>query len=690
MSETSKRKRNVALAGHAGAGKTTLAEQILFKAGITSRIGKVEEGNTIMDFEPEEISRGSSISTGFHNLPWKKHNIMLMDTPGDLNFFEDATPCFQAVESIIALVDAVDGIRIKTEESMELAEKFNKPCAVFINKLDKENVDYTGILENFEEQCGIKASAVQFPIIENFILKGYVDLISNKAYEYDEKGNQKAIDIPSDIADDVETERMALIENIAESDDELIEKYLEGEELSDEEIIEGLKKSFKERIFAPAFFGTAITGAGAEPLLNFIVDVAPSTLETAPVIAKNSDGEDVEIKVDPESPFAAYVFKTILDPYAGMLNIFKIVSGKLGKDGTLLNVEKDEKERYNQLYVLEGKSQKAVNEAEAGDIVAVSKLKKTKTGDTLSDPDNPVIIEQIKAKNPVISFAVAAEEKGEEDKVFTALAKLIDEDPALTLERNDETREMILSGSGALHIETTIAKLKRKFKVGATLKTPKIPYKETITKSIRVQGKHKKQSGGHGQYGDCWVSFEPLPKGSGFVFEDKIVGGVIPKQYIPAVEKGIVEAKDKGVLAGYPCVDFKAIVDDGSYHSVDSSEQAFKVAGSLAYKAAMAQASPVLLEPIMKIEVIAPEENMGDIMGDLNSRRGRVQGMDSQGKKSSVKAEIPLAEVQKYSPELRSMTGGKGTFNLEFSHYEQVPPDISQKVIDAAANENSD
>ena len=689
MSDAIKRKRNVALAGHASAGKTTLAEQILFKAGITSRIGKVEEGNTVMDFEAEEISRGSSISSAFHTIPWKKQDVMLIDTPGDLNFFEDAPGCFQAVESIVAVVDAADGIKVKTEEAMEIAENMNKPCAVFINKLDKENADFAAIIESFEEQCKIKASAMQFPIIGESTLKGYVDLITNKAYEYDEEGNEKEIKIPADAAADAETERMALIENIAEADDEMIEKYLDGEKLSDEEIITGLKKAFINRLFAPVFFGTALNGAGSQALMNFIADAAPCPLDANPVKAKTENGDDIELKTDPDGPFAAYVFKTIVDPYAGMLNIFKIVSGKLGKDGTFLNVEKDEKERFSQLYIPEGKGQKTVAEANAGDIVAVSKLKKTRTGDTLCDPENIVKIPQIKAKLPVISFAVEAEDKGEEDKVFTALAKLIDEDTALKLERNDETRQMILSGAGFLHVETAVARLKRKFKVGAALKTPKIPYKETITKSIRVQGKHKKQSGGHGQYGDCWVKFEPLASGEGFVFEDKIVGGVIPKQYIPAVEKGIAESKDKGILAGYPCVDFKAIVDDGSYHSVDSSEQAFKVAGSLAYKAAMAKAAPVLLEPIMKIEIIAPEESMGDIMGDLNSRRGRVQGMDSEGKKSIVKAEIPLAEVQKYAPELRSMTGGKGTFAVEFSHYEQVPPDISQKVIDAAAQEET-
>jgi len=687
MSDAIKRKRNVALAGHAGAGKTTLAENILFRAGQTTRIGKVEEGNTVMDFEPEEISRGSSISTGFFTVPWKKHDVVLLDTPGDLNFFQDSPLCFQAAESLLVVVDAVDGIRVKTEETMELASELNKPCAVFINKIDKENADYVSIIENFEEVCGLRASALQYPIIDNMVLKGYVDLLSNQAFEYDEEGNRKSIDIPADIADDVETERMALIENIAESDDDLIEKYLEGGELTQEEIISGLKTSFKERVFAPVFFGTASTGAGAEAVMDFIVDAAPSPLEAPPVKALTSNGDETELITDPEGPFAAYVFKTVLDPYAGMLNIFKIVSGKLSKDGTFFNTEKEEKEKYSQLYIPQGKTQKNITEALAGDIVAVSKLKKTKTGDTLCDPENVVQIPQLKPKPPVISFAVMAEEKGDEDKVFTSLAKIIDEDTALRLERNDATNEMILSGSGALHLETAITKLKRKFKVSAKLKTPKIPYKETITKSVRVQGKHKKQSGGHGQYGDCWVRFEPLPKGEGFVFEDEIVGGVIPKQYIPAVEKGIAEAKDKGVLAGYPTVDFKAVVDDGSYHSVDSSEQAFKVAGSLAYKDAISQAGPVLLEPIMKIQVVAPEESMGDIMGDLNSRRGRVQGMDSQGKKSSVKAEIPLAEIQKYSPELRSMTGGKGTFTVEFSHYEQVPPDITQKVIEASAAE---
>lgn len=689
MSDVIKRKRNVALAGHASAGKTTLTEQILFKAGLTTRIGKVEEGNTVMDFEPEEISRGSSITSAFHTIPWKKHDVMFIDTPGDLNFFADGTSCFYAAETMIAVVDSVDGIKVKTEEAMEIASKFGKPSAVFINKLDKENSDYSVILEEFEEKCQIKASPLQLPIVENGKLTGYIDLIKNKAFSYDDEGNEKPMEIPADLADDAETERMALIENIAEADDELIEKYLDGGELTDEEINAGLKEAFYKRLFAPVFFGTAVNGSGANPLMDFIVEVCPSPLDAQPASAQNEAGEEIEVNFDPDAPFSAYVFKTIMDPYAGMLNIFKIISGKLGKDGSFLNVGKEEKERFSQLYVLEGKNQKTITEAHAGDIVAVSKLKKTKTGDTLCDPENIVVFPKLENAKPIISFAVYAEEKGEEDKVFTALAKLIDEDKALRLERNDETREMILSGSGFLHVETSIARLKRKFKIGAVLKTPKIPYKETITKAVRVQGKHKKQSGGHGQYGDCWVEFSPLNTGEGFVFQDKIVGGVIPKQYIPAVEKGILESKEKGILAGFPCVDFQATVNDGSYHSVDSSEQAFKVAGSLAYKAAMAQASPVLLEPIMKMEVIAPEESMGDIMGDLNSRRGRVQGMDSQSKKSIVKAEIPLAEVQKYAPELRSMTGGRGTFALEFSHYEQVPPDISQKVIEASAQEEA-
>ena len=682
MSNKITRKRNVALAGHARAGKTTLAEHIIFKAGFSNRLGKVEDGNTVMDFEPEEISRGSSITSAFITIPWKKHEITIVDTPGDQNFFADAAASLQAVETVVVMIDAIDGIRVKTEEAIEITKTNNQPCAIFINKLDKENAEYQSIIENFEERFHFKASPLQLPIVENNRLAGYIDLLSTKAYEYDEEGNQKETNLPSEMENEIETAKLSLIENIAEADDQLIEKYLEEGELSPEELEKGLKLAFKQRLFAPVFFGTATNGAGMDALMDFIVAIAPNPLEHPAITAKDMDGNEKKLKIDPDGPFAAYVFKTVLDPYAGMLNIFKIVSGKLDKDGLFLNVQKDEKERFSQLYMLEAKGQKTITEAFAGDIVAVSKLKKTKTGHTLTDPDNPVLIPFAESIKPVISFAVEAEEKGDEDKVFTALGKLTDEDNALTLERNDETNEMILSGAGQLHIETAITRLTRKFKVNAKIKTPKIPYKETITKKVRVQGKHKKQSGGHGQYGDCWVEFSPLPKGEGFVFEDKIVGGVIPKQYIPAVEKGIMESMQKGILAGYPCVDFKAIVNDGSYHSVDSSEQAFKVAGSLAYKTAMTQAAPILLEPIMNMEVKSPEESMGDIMGDLNSRRGRVLGMDSQGKISVVKAEIPLSEVQRYAPDLRSMTGGRGKFSVEFSHYEQVPPDIAQKIIE--------
>ena len=675
--------RNVALVAHGGAGKTSLAEIMIYKAGMTTRIGRVEDGNTVMDFEPEELKRQASLSSGFFQLPWKKHTISLIDTPGDQNFISDAKLCMQGAEVALIIVDAVDGVKVQTEQVAEFAASYNMPCVIFINKLDRERADFTSAVDDAVQCLTPKPIIVQLPIGAEADFNGVIDLIGMKAYSYDDSGKATPIDIPADMQDTVETERETLIENIAEADDELIERYLEGETITNQELRDTLKKGILSRTFAPVLCGSATHDIGVDLLMDFITTCLPSPLECPPKAGVNpAKDEPIERKPDENEPFSGFVFKTVADPYAGRLTIFKVVSGKLGSDGNFYNSTKETKERFNQLLTVNGKEQKPAKEAGPGSIVAVAKLKETKTGDTLCDDGNKIRYTCAEPMPTLISFALESKATGDEDKIYISLTKLLEEDTALRLERNAETKEILLSGSGQVHIESTIEKLKRKYNVEVLLKTPKIPYRETIKKKVRVQGKHKKQSGGHGQYGDCWIVMEPLPRGAGFEFVDAIVGGVIPKQYIPAVEKGIVEACQKGTLIGAPCVDFRATVDFGSYHAVDSSEMAFKVAGSLAYKKACEEANPVLLEPIMKVTITTPDEYMGDIMGDMNSRRGRVLGMDSAGKNQIINAEVPLAEFQTYAPDLRSMTGGRGMYSMEFLRYDEVPAQIANKVIE--------
>lgn len=674
--------RNIALIGHGGSGKTSLAEALLHNAGVTKRFGSVDAGNAVMDFEPEELKRRSSITTAFYPFAWKQNRVNLIDTPGDQNFFSDTRLCMQAADGAVVVIDAVDGIKVQSEQAWEFADEFDLPRIIFINKVDRERADFSKAFSDAAEIFTPKPIILQLPIGQEADFKGVVDLVNMKAYVY-EDGKAKAVDVPADMKDTVEAERENLIENIAEADDQLVEKYLEGETLSDEEIIGALRKGTLEKIFVPVLCGSATINIGVDLLAGLMVKALPSPVDRGPKTGFVPGTETEETREPSEdAPFSALVFKTVADPYAGRLTLFRVFSGKLGSDGTFYNSSKETKERYNQLLHIQGKEQKPAEGAGPGDIVAVAKLKETVTGNTLCDPDKPI---EYKAAEPllgVVSFAIAPRSKGDEDKIYSSLSKLIEEDPGLKLERNEETRQTLLTGQGQVHIETTVEKLRRKYNVEVNLNIPKVPYKETFRKKVRVQGRHKKQSGGHGQYGDCWVEFEPLERGAGYQFVDKIVGGVIPKTYIPAVDKGIAEACQKGVLAGFPCIDFQATVVDGSYHSVDSSEMAFKIAGSLAFKKAMEQADPVLLEPIMEMEVVTPEEFMGDIMGDLNSRRGRVLGMESRGKNQVVRALVPQAEVLTYAPDLRSMTGGRGMFTMKFSHYDEVPTQISQKVIE--------
>ena len=683
MSEKVESLRNIALVAHSGAGKTSLAEAMLFDAGVTKRLGRVEDGNTAMDFEPEELKRTSSISSGFHQLDWKKHTVNIIDTPGDQNFFSDTLSCQQAADGAVVVIDAVDGVKVQTEQAWEFAKQFEQPCMIFINKLDRERADFQRAFNEAGDIFDPKPIILQLPIGAEDNFKGVVDLITGQAYVYDEDGKAKKGEVPGDMQDTVDSEKENLIENIAEADDDLIERYLEGEELTEEELRAALRKGILTRTFVPVVCGSATKNTGIDIFLNLVVDVMPSPADRGSRKGTNPDtGDELERAPDPDAPFSAFVVKTLADPYAGRLTIFRVVSGSLGSDGTFYNATRETKERFNQLLTITGKEQKPATGAGPGSIVAMAKLKETLTGHTLCDDSAKISYQCVDPLPSLISFAISAKSKGDEDKIFSSMVKLLEEDPSLKLDRISETKEIILSGLGQIHIETTVEKLKRKFNVEVVLNTPKVPYRETIKKKIRVQGKHKKQTGGHGQFGDCWIQLEPLPRGKGFEFVDAIVGGVIPKTYIPAVEKGVVESSQKGVLAGFLCVDFKVTLDDGSFHAVDSSEMAFKIAGSLAFKKAAEQANPVLLEPIMNVTITTPEDFMGDIMGDLNGRRGKVLGMDSAGRNQVIKAHVPMAEFLTYAPDLRSMTGGRGIYSMEFSHYDEVPAQISEKIVE--------
>ena len=679
--------RNVAFVGQGGAGKTSLAEAMLFNAGVTTRLGSVDAGNSVLDFEPEELKRKSTISTAFHQFDWQKKTVSLIDTPGDQNFFSDTKLCLQAADGVVLVIDAIDGVKFQSEQAWEYAEQFNLPVCIFINKVDRERADFLRAFQDAVDIFEPKPIILQLPIGKEENFTGVVDLLSKKAFAY-ENGTATPCDIPADMQEMVDTEHESLVENIAEADDELVEKYLEGEELSDDDLKKALLKGTASRTFVPVLCGSATQNIGVDLLCNFIVDAMPSPLNVASKIAVE-EGTDKEVEILPnaDDPFLGLVFKTIADPFAGRLTLIKVLTGKLGSDGNFYNPNKSAKERFTQLLKITGKEQKPVKSASPGDIVAVAKLKETTTGDTLSEPGSKLIAKAATPIDGIITYAIVPKAQGDEEKIFSSLAKLMEEDLALKLERSEETHETLLTGMGQVHIETTIEKLKRKYGVEVNLTIPKVPYKCTFKKKVRVQGRHKKQTGGHGQFGDCWVEFEPLPRGEGFEFVDKIVGGAIPKTYIPAVEKGIIEATARGVLGGFPCIDFRATLDFGSYHSVDSSEMAFKVAGSLAFKKAAEESGMKLLEPIMELEVITPEDFMGDIMGDLNSRRGRVLGMDSKGKNQIVKALVPMAEILTYAPDMRSMTGGRGNFTLKFVQYDEVPAQLAQKIIDEAASE---
>ncbi len=676
--------RNIAIVGHGNCGKTSLAEAMLYTAGKIKRLGKVDSGNSVMDYEEEEINRNTSISSSFNNYSWKKHDVHIIDTPGDDNFINETFFATQVCDAALFTIGAVLGVKGQTVKFADFIAEKNLPCIVTISKMDRERANFEKTLGEIKESLPINPVVLHLPIGEEDNFKGIIDIVTKKAYLFKDDGSGKLQDaeIPPELQDDVEIYRESLMESVAETDDEYLESFLEEGELTEEEIREGLRKGVAEAIIAPVCVVAGTMNKGTEALLDAINQYLPSPAEREKVEGINPEsGESEERKIDADEKFSALVFKTMADPYAGRLTIFRVYSGTISGD-SFYNASKKTNERFGQLFLLEGKEQRAVDSAGPGMIVAVAKLKETVTGDTLCEASSPIIFEPLKAFKPVISYAVSAKQ-GDEEKLFSSITRMLEEDLTIKLTRQQQTGEVLLSGVGQVHLEMIGSRIKRKFGVQMELSTPKIPYMETIKGKARVQGKHKKQSGGRGQYGDCWIEIEPQPSGSGLIFEDKIVGGVIPQQYRPAVEKGIEEAMERGVLAGYPVVDIKAVLVDGSFHNVDSSEMAFKIAGSLAFKKGAQEAGLVLLEPIMEMTVKVGKENVGDIMGDLNSRRGKVLGMDSDEKYELINAQVPMAEIQTYANDLTSMTGGLGTFIVDFSHYEEVPAMIADKMIAA-------
>ena len=670
--------RSYAIVGTGGCGKTSLAEMLLFDAGAITRMGAIEEGTTCLDYEPEEIRRRGSIQPAVASFLWNKNRHFLLDIPGDGNFTGDLEYLLKGVDSVLFVIDAVDGVRPLTKRFWNHVREANLPTLLVIGKMDRDRANFSMAVESLAT-LGVRPVVLQLPIMEGAKFAGYVDVLAGKAYRFGDNGAVKECPIPEAMQDEVTITHDLAVENIAESDEELLEKYLDEGALSAEELHAGLRKGVLTEQIYPVLVTAALENKGGSALLSTIEDLFPSPLEN-PGILDEAGGTH---KVDPEGPLACFVFKSVADPVSGQLySLLRVLSGTLTSDAQLLNMTSGETERMGGLLSITGKTTASCKDAMGpGSIVAVSKLKNTKTGDTLADPKAPFKVAVPALPPQLITFAIAPKTRGEEDKVFAAIQKLLDDDITLKLEHDEETGDILLSGMGQLHIELAVERAKRRFKVDIVLKTPKVPYRETVKGKVQVQGRHKKQSGGRGQFGDCWIEMEGLPRGSGYVFEDAIVGGAIPKQYIPAVDKGIQEAAARGYIAGYPVVDFKVRLYDGSYHTVDSSEMAFKIAGSLAFKNAMEKLKAILLEPIVLMTVSIPDESMGDVIGDLSSRRGKVIGSDSQGGVTEIKAHVPMSEILRYASDLRSMTGGQGFFTMEFDHYEEAPQPVVEKVV---------
>lgn len=676
--------RNVALAGHGGSGKTTLAEHLLYIAGHIDRVGSVEAGNTTSDFDPEEQRRKISLSATLLPVEWDGHKINFIDTPGFPDFIGELYSAMQVVDSVILVAPAQAELEVGFENAWELCEARRLPRLIFVNKMERDGADYNGLLQTLRDAYGNRIVPLQIPIGSETQFKGVVDVLHQKAY----LGKDRDIapsPVPAELQSEVERAREMLMEAAAETDDALLEKYLEGNPLTDEELVHGFHEGVRTGRVVPVLCGSAALGEGLAPLLQAIVELTPSPAEAPPPKATDvRTGSPIELTPDPSAPLAAFVFKTTADPFVGKLTYFRVYSGTLRGDSQVYNAQKERDERVGQVFYLRGKNQIATTEVRAGDIGVVAKLQETSTGHTLCDKNRPVAIEPLTMPDPIYTIAIVAKSKADEDRLGPGLARLQDEDPTFHARRDPETGQTLLSGMGDLHLEVIIDKLKRKFNTEVTTEELRIPYRETITRPVqRVEGKFKRQSGGRGQYGHCFINMEPLPRGSGIEFTESIVGGAIPKNYLPAIEKGIREAAEKGIQAGYPATDFKVNVVDGSYHEVDSSDQAFRIAGSLAYQEAALKAGPVVLEPILEVEVDVPEAFTGDVMGDLNGRRGRISGIDSLGNgRQRIRATVPMSEMTRYALELRSITRGRGRFRTRFSHYEEAPHNIAQMLIE--------
>jgi len=681
--------RNVCLLGHGNAGKTTLAESMLYLTGGTDRFGSVVDGNTVLDFDPEEIRRKFSIAAALAPVEYKDVKINIIDTPGYFDFVGEMLEGLNVADGAVILVGGKDGLQVGTEKAWAAVNERKLPRMFFISKLDEEHADFAKVFEQLKDKFGKSVIALQIPIVEGNQVKGIVDITRMKAVFFNGK-NVTEGEIPANLMGQVEEYKEGISEAVAETDEELMEKYFSGEAFTDEEIRKGIKRGVMNGDIAPVFCGASVQFAGVPLLLDSIVSFVPAHCEKNTIQLLNADTkEPVEVKVDNNGPVIVQVFKTIADPFVGKISFIKVLSGTLTPDSTLYNVNKDKAEKIGNIFAMKGKQQINVSKLVTGDIGAVAKLSVTSTNDTLATKDNRVMAEPIAFPEPMLAMAVAPKAKGDEEKISSGLQKILEEDPTFRMYLHPETKQTLIYGVGDQHLDVIVSKLKSKFKVEVELANPKVPYRETIRKKVKVEGKHKKQSGGHGQFGDVWIEFEPGPT-EDLVFEEKIFGGAVPKQYFPAVEKGLRESMQKGVLAGYPVVNLKATLVDGKYHDVDSSEMAFKIAASLAYKEGMKQASPVLLEPICRVEVYVPDEYMGDIIGDLNKRRGRVLGMNPVNGLQQVVAEVPQAEMFKYATDLRSMTQGRGHFTMKFERYEEAPPNVADKVIAEAQKQKED
>ncbi|PYR45535.1 MAG: elongation factor G [Acidobacteria bacterium] len=677
--------RNVALVGHTGSGKTQLTSAILSDAGMINRFGKVDEGTTVTDFDEEEIARKHTLSAGLAYAEWNRQKLNLIDTPGMGNFLAESRASLRIVDAALAVVDAVGGVMVQTEKVWETAEEFGLPRLVVLNRLDRERASLERSLASLRQLCNRAVIPIQLPIGEEKRFRGVVDLISKKAFIFqtDESGTFSEGAVPGDMTAAVEAAREALIEMVAENDEKLMEKFFEAGTLTDDELVSGLRGATLAGKLFPAVCTSALLNIGVPQLLDAIVAYLPSPADR-PFRGIDKSGAEIPLPADEKNATAAFVWKTIADPFAGRISLFRVVSGAVKADSTVHNRTKDVPERLGHLMLLQGKTQANVPEIKAGDLGAVAKLKDTLTNDVIGDKADAVTFPPIRFPEPVLSYAIEPKSRGDEDKISTSMHRLEEEDPSIRYSRDPQTKELLLSGQGQLHIEVTVAKLKRRFGVDVNLKPPRIPYRETIRASTEAHGRHKKQTGGHGQFGDCKIKVEPLSRGTEFEFVDDIFGGSIPRQFVPAIEKGIQDARTRGYLAGYPMVDFRVTVFDGSYHDVDSNELSFKLAGSLAFKDAMTRARPTILEPIMNVEVYAPSDFAGDLMGDLNGRRGRIAGMDTRGAMTIIKAQVPMAEMLTYEQHLTSATGGRGTYHMEYSHYDEVPSHLQTKIIAAA------